>query len=62
MTIGVVNELRGKGISNLMIDHLKELTIFNKQISNIYLHMVTYNQIGSKFYQKNGFKIVDKLE
>jgi len=30
MTIGVVNELRGKGISNLMIDHLKELAIFNK--------------------------------
>ena len=30
MTIGVVNELRGKGISNLMIDHLKEITNFNK--------------------------------
>ncbi|KAM3141397.1 hypothetical protein pb186bvf_006515 [Paramecium bursaria] len=58
MTIGVMNEFRGKGIAEKMIDQLKSQFLINPQLKYIYLDMVIYNEIGMKFYQKNGFQIV----
>lgn len=55
MTIGVVNELRGKGVSKLMLDNLKGLAEIEPLVSYIYLHVVEYNNSGIKFYKKNGF-------
>ena len=57
MTIGVINELRGKGFANLLIEYLKDLTFVNFNIKYIYLHMVTYNNSGKKFYLKNSFRL-----
>ena len=46
MTIGVVNELRGRKIADRMLDYLKEECQYNIKVKYIYLHMVTYNKIG----------------
>ena len=55
MTIGVINKMRGKGVANLMISYLKDVALLNFNIKYIYLHMVTYNKSGSKFYLNNDF-------
>ncbi|CAD8081840.1 unnamed protein product [Paramecium primaurelia] len=59
MTIGVINEFRGRGIAEYMIEQLKKRVLeSNKTLSYIYLDMVVYNEIAARFYQKNGFNRV----
>ncbi|CAK86843.1 unnamed protein product (macronuclear) [Paramecium tetraurelia] len=56
MTIGVINEFRGRGIADYMLDQLKKRVLeSNKTLNYIYLDMIVYNEIASRFYQKNGF-------
>ena len=55
MTIGVVNELRGKGIASEMIKYIEEDCSLDKKIKYIYLHVVDYNYSARKFYEKNNF-------
>ncbi|CAK95022.1 unnamed protein product (macronuclear) [Paramecium tetraurelia] len=56
MTIGVINEFRGRGIAEYMVEQLKKTVLqSNKTIAYIYLDMVDYNEIASRFYQKQGF-------
>ena len=55
MTIGVVNELRGKGIATEMINYIEQDCSFDKTIQYIYLHVVEYNYSARKFYEKNDF-------
>ena len=55
MTIGTINEFRGRGLATLFLEHLKEETSENESIRYIYLHVVKYNHSGRKFYTKNEF-------
>ena len=55
MTIGVVNELRGKGIATEMIKYIEQDCSLDKKIKYIYLHVVDYNHSARKFYEKNNF-------
>ena len=55
MTIGVVNELRGKGIAGEMIKYIEKNCYLDKKIKYIYLHVVEYNYSARKFYEKNNF-------
>lgn len=56
MTIGVINEFRGRGIAEYMIEQLKKRVLdSNKSLLYIYLDMVVYNEVAARFYQKNGF-------
>lgn len=59
MTIGVINEFRGRGIAEYMIEQLKKRILeSNKTLAYIYLDMITYNEVAARFYQKNGFNRV----
>ncbi|CAD8070081.1 unnamed protein product [Paramecium primaurelia] len=59
MTIGVINEFRGRGIAEYMIEQLKKRVLeSNKSLLYIYLDMVVYNEVAARFYQKNGFNRV----
>eukprot|EP00825_Cyclidium_porcatum_P029961 TRINITY_DN31863_c0_g1_i3.p1 TRINITY_DN31863_c0_g1~~TRINITY_DN31863_c0_g1_i3.p1 ORF type:complete len:254 (+),score=35.68 TRINITY_DN31863_c0_g1_i3:86-847(+) len=60
LTIGVINEFRKFGIGTQIINELKIIAQNNKNIKYIYLHMVTYNKAGTKFYQKNGFQVLEE--
>ncbi|CAD8205670.1 unnamed protein product [Paramecium octaurelia] len=56
MTIGVINEFRGRGIAEYMVEQLKKIVVqSNKTLAYIYLDVVAYNEIASRFYQKHGF-------
>lgn len=51
MTIGVINEFRGRGIAEYMIEQLKKRVLeSNKTLSYIYLDMVVYNEVAARFY------------
>ena len=38
-----------------MLDFLKDQALYDIKVKYISLHIVEYNNVGIKFYEKNGF-------
>lgn len=55
MTFGVINEVRGKGISSMLLNKLFELAKSENNIKYFFLDVVDYNESGRRCYEKNGF-------
>ena len=66
MTIGVIDECRKWGIGTLLLREANNLVIkhpkFGKTCKFVYLHVATYNESGIRFYDRNRFTKVKRLE
>ena len=55
MALGVINEVRNKGIGTLLIKRLLDSVKEQSNFKYIYLNVITYNESAIAFYEKNGF-------
>lgn len=55
MTLGVVDEMRSKGLAQKLLAKLLEFSAAQTRIQLISLHVVIYNKRAINFYKKNGF-------
>ncbi len=63
MSIGVIDELRNKGLASLLLKKLYETVRENLAISLIYLDVIEYNKAAINFYEKNRYqKITTKKD
>lgn len=62
MTLGVIDEMRSKGLARRLLDQIIEYTTANPKIQMISLHVVGYNKRAINFYRKNGFALLENLE
>lgn len=56
--IGVENASQGKGIGTQMLEYLKQIC----REKNLQIHLETSNLRNLKFYERNGFKLYDKMK
>ena len=62
MTIGVIDECRSLGLGSKLLDATYEIIKERwPQCRILYLHVVDYNNVALKFYNKNGFKFHKKI-
>lgn len=62
MTLGCLAPYRNLGIGTAMLKHVLTLCKQDGKFDNIYLHVQINNESAIKFYEKHGFKIVEKKE
>ena len=62
MTIGVLDEFRNMHIGSNLLNYIYNISLEIESCLAIYLHVIYYNDSAIKFYQKNKFKKVNKLE
>ena len=55
MTLGVIDEMRSKGLAKKLLNELINYTVTQPKIQIVTLHVVAYNQRAIAFYKKNGF-------
>lgn len=55
LTFGVINEVRSKGVSTMLLNKLFELAEMQDDIKYFYLDVVEYNEPGRRCYERNGF-------
>lgn len=58
MTLGVVDEMRSKGLAQRLLAKLLEYSAEHTKIQLISLHVVVYNKRAINFYKKNGFVLL----
>eukprot|EP01070_Trichotokara_eunicae_P003918 Trichotokara_eunicae@DN3649_c0_g1_i1.p1 len=57
LTLGVIDELRGRGIaSSLVRQTIEAYRDMNPTMKAVYLHVITYNTAAIKLYEKVGFR------
>lgn len=61
MTLGVIDEMRSKGLARRLLDKIIEFTVSEQSIRMIGLHVVDYNKRALNFYRKNGFVLLETL-
>jgi ribosomal protein S18 acetylase RimI-like enzyme len=61
MTLGVIDEMRSKGLARRLLDKIIEFTVAEQSIRMIGLHVVDYNKRALNFYRKNGFLLLESL-
>ena len=61
MTIGVLDEFRQMHIGSNLIKYIYNIALDLDNCIGIYLHVIYYNEIAIKFYKKNKFKKVRKI-
>ena len=62
MTIGVLDEFRQMHIGTKILNHIYKIALKIDFCIGVYLHVINYNDIAIKFYQKNKFKKVGKVD
>jgi ribosomal protein S18 acetylase RimI-like enzyme len=66
MTIGVIDECRKLGIGSYLLNSTMNSVLIHSKFRDtckfIYLHVVSYNKIALKFYERNGFKNCAELK
>jgi ribosomal protein S18 acetylase RimI-like enzyme len=66
MTIGVIDECRKLGIGSYLLNCTINTVLNNPKWREtckfIYLHVVSYNTVAIKFYERNGFTNCKLLE
>jgi len=55
MTLGVIDEMRSKGLAKVLLQKIIDFAAQCQQIGIIALHVVAYNLRAIRFYRKNGF-------
>ena len=55
LTFGVINEARKLGVGTVLINKLVDLAKEDYETKYIYLDVVSYNDLGIKCYERNGF-------
>lgn len=55
LTIGVINEVRSKGIGTALLKNLMLEAETDEDVKYIYLDVVAYNDQGIRCYERNGF-------
>ena len=61
MTLGVVDEFRGKGIASELLKMVREMAEQQQSIKMVQLHVVVYNQSAIGFYRKNGYELIERI-
>jgi ribosomal protein S18 acetylase RimI-like enzyme len=54
-TIGVIDELRKKGIGNILLEKAINIIKLKKTCIGVFLHVIKYNTSAINFYFKNSF-------
>ena len=62
MTIGVMDEFRKMNIGTKLIEYIYNTALEIDNCIGIYLHVIYYNEIAIKFYKKNKFNKVKKID
>ena len=62
MTIGVMDEFRQMNIGSNLLKYIYKIALEIDRCIGVYLHVICYNEIAIKFYQKNKFKKVGKID
>jgi ribosomal protein S18 acetylase RimI-like enzyme len=62
MTLGVIDEMRSKGLARRLLDQIFQFSAADLRIQMISLHVVAYNKRAIGFYRKNGFALLERLE
>lgn len=62
MIIGVIDEMRKKNLGTILIDKISEEFMKRRYCYCIYLHVVNYNTMALKFYEKNKFVKVSTIK
>jgi len=63
MTIGVIDECRRIGLASKLLNEFNKLILSQRpRCKGIFLHVIDYNQVATKFYHKNGFKEVNVIK
>ena len=62
LTFGVINEARKLGVGTVLINKLVELAKEDYETKYVYLDVVSYNDLGIKCYERNGFVRLYKKE
>lgn len=60
MTLGVIDEFRGKGIASTLLDKILQEASEDARVKYVNLHVVSYNP-ARYFYEKRGFERVEEL-
>jgi hypothetical protein len=61
MTIGVLDELRQMHIGSNLLNYIYNIALDIENCIGVYLHVICYNEIAIKFYKKNKFRKVSKV-
>ena len=61
MTIGVLDELRQMHIGTNLLNYIYNIALDIENCIGVYLHVICYNEIAIKFYKKNKFRKVSKV-
>jgi ribosomal protein S18 acetylase RimI-like enzyme len=62
MTLGVIDEMRSRGLAKKLLDKIIECSQENPSIKFITLHVVDYNRRAINFYRKHGFELLEKIQ
>ena len=62
MTIGVMDEFRQMNIGSNLLKYIYNIALKIDRCIAIYLHVISYNETAIKFYQKNKYKNVAKID
>jgi len=62
MTIGVMDEFRKMNIGSNLLKYIYNIALKIDRCIAIYLHVISYNETAIKFYQKNKYKNVAKID
>ena len=62
MSLGVIDECRKMGIGTNMLRSIFNYAIYSDICVGVYLNVISSNSSGKKFYEKNGFVMVNNLK
>jgi len=58
LSIGVIDELRQKGLATVLMSKLLDIAKEDKSVKYLYLDVIEYNKSAIRFYEKIGFQKV----
>lgn len=62
MTLGTTKEFRNIGLGTKLIEDCVKLVQNTPTCGALYLHVITYNQVAIRFYEKMGFYRMDEIK
>lgn len=62
MTLGVIDEMRSKGVAKRLLEEAFQFTQTNPKIQIVLLHVIAYNKRAINFYKKEGFVLLESIE
>ena len=62
MTLGTLSETRNCGIGSDLVQKCIKIVERNKQCGVVYLHVITYNDVAIRFYERLGFRKMKEIK